>query len=74
MTADQFSALSGLLRLKPGPTNDAVRLHLVDGLSVPEAARLAGAEYRGTTYAVKRALAGLELARRAAGNDRLQAA
>lgn len=67
MTAEQFVALSEMLRLKPGPTNDAVRLHLVDGLSVPEAARTAGADYRGTTYAVKRALAGLELARRVVG-------
>lgn len=67
MTNAQFEALSEMLRLKPGPTNDAVRLHLVDGLSVPEAARTAGADYRGTTYAVKRALAGLELARRVVG-------
>lgn len=67
MTAEQFVALSEMLRLKHGPTNDAVRLHLVDGLSVPEAARTAGADYRGTTYAVKRALAGLELARRVVG-------
>ena len=67
MTPDQFAALSELLRLKPGPTNDAVRLHLVGGLSVPEAARSAGADYRGTTYAVKRAKAGMELARIAAG-------
>lgn len=67
MTADQFAALTEVLRLRPGPTNDAVRLHLVDGLSVPEAARTAGADYRGTTYAVKRALAGLELARRVVG-------
>lgn len=67
MTPEQFAALSELLRLKPGPTNDAVRLHLLDGLSVPEAARSAGADYRGTSYAVKRALAGLALARRAAG-------
>lgn len=68
MTADQFAALSALLRLKPGPTNDAVRLHLVQSLSVPEAARTAGAEYRGTTYAVKRAVAGLALAKVAAGS------
>lgn len=65
MTPDQFAALCELLRLKPGETNDAVRYHLVDGLSVPEAARKAGAEYRGSTYAVKRALTGLDLARRA---------
>lgn len=63
MTPDQFSALCELLRLKPGETNDAVRYHLVDGLSVPDAARKAGAEYRGTTYAVKRAQRGLNLAK-----------
>lgn len=67
MTSDQFAALCELLRLKPGKTNDAVCYHLVDGLSVPEAARKAGAEYRGTTYAVKRAIAGFSLARRVVG-------
>lgn len=66
MTPEQFDALSALLRLKPGSTNDAVRLHLLGGLSVPEAARSAGADYRGTSYAVKRAKAGLALAKRAA--------
>lgn len=66
MTAEQFAALTQLMRLKPGPVNDAVRLHLVEGLSVPEAARMAGADYRGTTYAIKRAKAGLDLARKAA--------
>lgn len=66
MTAEQFAALTQLMRLKPGPVNYAVRLHLVEGLSVPEAARMAGADYRGTTYAIKRAKAGLDLARKAA--------
>lgn len=67
MTADQFAALAKLMRMQSGPTQDAVRQHLVDGLSVPEAARSAGADYRGTSYAVKRALAALALAQTAAG-------
>lgn len=67
MTADQFDALAELLRLRPGTTHDAVRLHLVQGLSVPEAARSAGAEYRTTWQSVQRAQAGMELVRRAAG-------
>lgn len=67
MTAAQFDALAQLLRLRQGPAQEAVRLHLVDGLSVPNAARQAGADYRGATYAVKRAKAGLALAQEAAG-------
>lgn len=66
MTADQFAALSQLLRLRPGPAQDAARLHMVDGLSVPDAARRAGCEYRCAWQAVQRARAGLELARQAA--------
>jgi len=67
MTDAQFDALASLMRMRAGSLRDAVRQHLVDGLSVPEAARSAGADYRGTSYAIKRALAALELARTAAG-------
>lgn len=63
MTAQQFDALAKLLRLRQGPARDVVRLVLVDGLTVPDAARAAGLEYRAAHRAVQRAKAGLELAR-----------
>ena len=42
MTDLQFQALAQLLRLRAGPAQEAVRLHLVQGLSVPDSARAAG--------------------------------
>jgi hypothetical protein len=67
MTSDQFDALAELLRLRPGATLDAVRQHLVHGLSLPDAARSMGADYHLAYKAVQRATDGLALARRAAG-------
>lgn len=67
MTADQFTALAELLRLRTGPAQDVARLVLVEGISVPEAARSAGLEYTAAHQAVKRAQRGLELAQRATG-------
>lgn len=67
MTADQFTALAELLRLRAGPAEQVASLVLVDGLSVPEAARSAGLEYTAAHKAVKRAQRGLELARQAVG-------
>lgn len=65
MTSDQFSALAELLRLRAGPAQEVARLVLVEGLSVPEAARTAGLEYTAASQAVRRAQRGLELAKRA---------
>lgn len=62
MNDRQFKALCELLSLRPSPSNDALRLHLVDGLSVPDAARSAGCTYTAAWKAVKRAERGLELA------------
>lgn len=67
MTDAQFAALAKLLRLRAGSTSDVVRLVLVDGLSVPDAARTAGLEYIYASRAVKRARDALELVRIAAG-------
>lgn len=61
MTAEQFAALSELLRLRAGPAQNAARLVLVDRLSVPDAARSAGIEYIAAHKAVKRAERGLTL-------------
>lgn len=63
MTAEQFDALAELLRLRAGPAQAAVRLVLVDGITVPDAARQAGVEYRAAFQAVQRARKGLKLAR-----------
>jgi molybdenum-dependent DNA-binding transcriptional regulator ModE len=66
MNQVQFDALSKLMSMRAGPAREAVRLHLVDGVSVPDAARQAGCGYRSAWQAVQRAQAALELARTAA--------
>jgi predicted DNA-binding protein (UPF0251 family) len=67
MTEAQFTALAQLLRLRAGPTLEAVRLHLVTGLSVPDSARTAGVDYQLALKAVKRAKNGHKLASTATG-------
>jgi len=62
MTAQQFTALSQLLRLRQGSTREAVRLHMVAGLTVPDAARQAGVKYQLALKATKRAKDGHKLA------------
>jgi DNA-directed RNA polymerase specialized sigma24 family protein len=61
MTEAQFTALAQILRLRQGPARQAVRLHLVQGLSVPDAARAAGVDYQLALKAVKRAKDGMKL-------------
>lgn len=61
MTDTQFKALAQLLRLRTGPVKEAVRLHLVQGLVVPDAARAAGADYQLALKAVYRVNSGLAL-------------
>jgi len=68
VTDPQFLALAQLLRLRAGPAQEAVRLHLVQGLSVPDAARAAGANYQLALKAVYRVNAGLKLVKLAAKN------
>lgn len=65
MNPDQFAALAELLRLRDGQAQAVARMVLVDGVSVPDAARSVGLEYTAAHKAVKRVQAGLELARRA---------
>ena len=62
MTAQQFTALSQLLRLRAGPAKEAARLHMVAGLTVPDAARQAGVKYQLALKATKRAKDGHNLA------------
>lgn len=63
MTQEQFEALAKLLRLRTGPAREVVRQVLVDHVPVADAARAVGLEYRAAHRAVKRAKAGLDLAR-----------
>jgi predicted DNA-binding protein (UPF0251 family) len=67
MTTAQFAALATLMRLRDGPTTEAVRLVLVDGLKESAAAAQVGSDYKLTWAAVDRARKGLALARVAAG-------
>ena len=67
MTDAQFTALAQLLRLRAGTAQEAVRLHLVQGLGVPDAARAAGANYQLALKAVYRVYAGLALINVVAG-------
>lgn len=67
MTESQFTALAQLLRLRPGPAQDAARLVMVQGMAAPDAARKVGMEYPDAHRAVKRVRTGLDLAKIAAG-------
>lgn len=63
MTAGQFDALARLLRLRQGKARQVAERVMVNGETTPAAARAEGLEYRAATYAVKRARAGLALAK-----------
>lgn len=67
MTDTQFDALSQLLRLRPGPAQDAARLVVVQGMPTPDAARQVGMSYVAAHRAVKRVKDGFDLAKIAAG-------
>lgn len=62
LSPDQFAALAQLLRLRQGVATEAARLALVEGLSVPDAARKAGLHYPLAYKAIRRAQEGLDLA------------
>ncbi len=65
MTAEQFTALATLLRLRTGPAREAARLVLVEGLKQADAAALAGISTASLGNALARARKGLELAKAA---------
>lgn len=69
ITDRQFTALATVLRLRSGSAREAVRLALVEGLSVSEAALSVGMRYELAYKAVKRARNGLALALIAVGED-----
>lgn len=66
MTADQFSALSKLLRLRGGGA-DAARLHFVDGMRLADAARQSGCTPNAASDCARRVRSGVELVRIASG-------
>lgn len=66
MTPEAFSAIAKIGRLRRCPTTDAVRMHLVEGVPLPEAARRSGARYTSAWHAVRRVRKLLALARIAA--------
>jgi uncharacterized lipoprotein YmbA len=67
LTIEQFDALAKLARLRAGPAREACRLVMVDGASVPDAARATGMVYRVAHQAVTRAKAAHALVMLAAG-------
>ncbi len=62
MKRHAFLALAQLLRMHVGPTRDVVRIVLVDGQRVSDAARAIGLDYKLAHKAVQRARRGLVLA------------
>jgi hypothetical protein len=62
LSAEQFSALSEILRLRESKAAQAARLVLVDGLPRPEAAAQADASPQIVFDALARCARGIELA------------
>ena len=61
MNAQQFDIIAQLLSLRGGASQEAARLHLIDGVAVAEAAARVGVTYQAASQAVKRVLAGFAL-------------
>jgi DNA-directed RNA polymerase specialized sigma24 family protein len=67
VTAEQFEALCALLRLRrAGSTREALRMILVDGARVTDAARATGMSQPAVSNALARARRVADLARRVA--------
>jgi DNA-directed RNA polymerase specialized sigma24 family protein len=67
MTPDQFAALISIKRGNSPAAQEAARLHLVEGLTQSEAARVAGCSVQSAHNAVKVLLDRMEKCRIAAG-------
>lgn len=65
LTAEQFVALSTLLRLREGGQKEAARLVLVEGIAPTAAARMAGVTPSAVSNTLQSCRRGLELARAA---------
>lgn len=63
MTDEQFNALAQLMRLRASASRDALRLVLVDGLSVPAAAQQAGVPHQAVYKLQASAQRAIEAAR-----------
>ena len=64
MRQETFDMLCELIHMRDSASREVARLHLVEGVSVPEAAQRAGIGKIGGYKAVQRVREGLELARR----------
>lgn len=63
MTPQQFKALTKLTGLRSYKTTEALRMILIDGLPVGEAADKAGISQSSTSHALARARKTMELAK-----------
>lgn len=54
MTPDQFSALASIIRMRVGPSQEAARLVLVEGMRPCDAARKVGLSPQGVNDAARR--------------------
>lgn len=71
MKPEQFAALAELLRLRGGPSQEAARLVLVDGLAPSSAAERAGTSPQAVSNALASCRRGIELARAVTNSDLL---
>jgi hypothetical protein len=65
MTHSEFEALAQLLRLRDGTAKEAIRLHVMDGMTAPNIARALGMKYNlalVATYRIRDSLALLSAA------------
>ena len=67
VTDEQFTALAKLMRLRASGSREALRLVLVDGLSVPAAAQQAGVPHQAVYKLQASAQRAIEAARVVAG-------
>lgn len=69
MTAGQFAALVEPAHMRGGPAQEAVRLVLVEGFALADAARQAGVSTQAASNALQRARRVAQLAALVAGVD-----
>lgn len=70
LNSGQFDALAKISRLRVGSDKySAAYRHLVEGLTVPECARILGMSYQSAWTAIKTAEGNIETCRQVAGDD-----
>lgn len=68
MTLDQFHAIAVLIRMRGGPSEEAARLVLVDGMRPCDAARKVGLSPQGVSDAVRRVKNAAKLVEKVCGD------